>query len=70
MAGEQRILKLRGDGALVAEHLGEQRLIGLDFGDGVAPQPWRSDTDSQPLAFRAPSVSGFDMAGPYTDANP
>ncbi len=38
VAGEQRIFELRGDGALVAEHLGEQRLIGLDFGDGVAPQ--------------------------------
>ena len=37
MAGEQRVLELRQDGVLVAEHPVEQRLAGADPGDGVAP---------------------------------
>ena len=37
VAGEQRVLELREDGVLVAEHAGEQRLAGADPGDGVAP---------------------------------
>ena len=37
MAGEQRVLQLRHDRVLVAEHAVEQRLTGGDLGDGVAP---------------------------------
>ena len=36
MPGEQRVLELRHDGVLVAEHAVEQRLAGGDPGDGVA----------------------------------
>ena len=38
MAGEEGVLELRQDGVLVAQHDREQRLAGLDLGDGVAPQ--------------------------------
>ena len=37
MAGEERVLELREDGVLVAEHAGDQRLAGGDARGGVAP---------------------------------
>ena len=46
--GEQRVLELRQDGVLVAEHAGEQRLAGEDAGDGVARISSLTGTDSQP----------------------